>query len=139
MVKDGSRWSGGGGRRALMVIGALVAASCIAASAQAQTGMPTIPGIEEAADVREVATTLQVLGILTVLTLAPAILIMTTSFTRIVVVLSLLRQALATIAGWQDAGHGGEEEEKNSLFSISRFLDSFSSSSERLIFASSQR
>jgi len=66
------------------------------AAADAQTGIPKIPGVEEAADAREVAATLQVLGILTVLTLAPAILIMTTSFTRIVVVLSLLRQALAT-------------------------------------------
>jgi flagellar biosynthetic protein FliP len=43
-----------------------------------------------------VATTLEVLAILTVLTLAPSILIMTTSFTRIIIVLSLLRQALAT-------------------------------------------
>lgn len=80
----------------MTVLVALAAAACISASAQAQTGIPKIPGVEEASDVREVATTLQVLGILTVLTLAPAILIMTTSFTRIVVVLSLLRQALAT-------------------------------------------
>jgi flagellar biosynthetic protein FliP len=74
--------------------GAIVA--CLCATGWAQTGIPKIPGIEEAATPREVATTLQTLGILTVLTLAPAILIMTTSFTRIVVVLSLLRQALAT-------------------------------------------
>ena len=39
---------------------------------------------------------LQVMIVLTILTLAPAILIMTTSFTRIVVVLSLLRQAMGT-------------------------------------------
>ena len=41
-----------------------------------------------------VASTLQVIALLTVLTLAPAILIMTTSFTRIVIVLSFLRNAL---------------------------------------------
>lgn len=41
-------------------------------------------------------STLQIVLLLTVLSLAPAILIMTTSFVRIVVVLGLLRQALGT-------------------------------------------
>ncbi|HLT23458.1 MAG TPA: flagellar type III secretion system pore protein FliP [Bacteriovoracaceae bacterium] len=40
--------------------------------------------------------TLEVLLLFTVLTLAPAIIILTTSFTRIVVVLSFMRQALGT-------------------------------------------
>lgn len=44
----------------------------------------------------EVALTLQILALLTVLTLAPAILVMLTSFTRIVVVLSFVRNAMAT-------------------------------------------
>ena len=39
---------------------------------------------------------MQILGLLTVLSLAPALLIMVTSFTRIVIVLSFLRQALGT-------------------------------------------
>ena len=39
---------------------------------------------------------LQIIILLTVLSLAPAILIMTTSFTRIVIVLSLVRQAMGT-------------------------------------------
>jgi len=39
---------------------------------------------------------LQIIILLTVLSLAPAILVLTTSFTRIVIVLSLLRQALGT-------------------------------------------
>lgn len=43
-----------------------------------------------------VVGTLQILILLTVLTLVPAILVMMTSFTRIVVVLSFLRNALAT-------------------------------------------
>ncbi|NLV16972.1 MAG: flagellar type III secretion system pore protein FliP [Syntrophomonadaceae bacterium] len=43
-----------------------------------------------------VSQTLQLLALITVLTLAPAILILVTSFTRIVVVLSFLRSALAT-------------------------------------------
>lgn len=42
------------------------------------------------------ATALGILGLLTVLTLAPAILILTTSFTRIVVVFSFLRSGLGT-------------------------------------------
>ena len=39
---------------------------------------------------------LQLIAVITVLSLAPSILIMVTSFTRIVVVLSLLRTALGT-------------------------------------------
>lgn len=44
----------------------------------------------------ETVTALRIMILFTVLSLAPAILIMMTSFTRIVVVLSFLRQALAT-------------------------------------------
>ena len=42
------------------------------------------------------SSAMQIIVLLTVLSLAPAILIMMTSFTRIVIVLSLLRQALGT-------------------------------------------
>jgi len=42
------------------------------------------------------SSALQIIILLTVLSLAPAILVMMTSFTRIVIVLSLLRQALGT-------------------------------------------
>ena len=45
---------------------------------------------------QQVVGTLQILVLLTILTLAPAFLVMMTSFTRIVVVLSFLRNALAT-------------------------------------------
>lgn len=44
----------------------------------------------------QVSTSLQILALLTVLTLAPGILVMTTAFTRIIIVLGLLRQALGT-------------------------------------------
>ena len=43
-----------------------------------------------------VATALQILLVLTVLSVAPALLLMTTSFTRLVVVFGFLRQALGT-------------------------------------------
>jgi flagellar biosynthetic protein FliP len=45
---------------------------------------------------QRLSSTLQVMLLLTVLSLAPAILLMTTSFVRIVVVFGLLRQALGT-------------------------------------------
>jgi flagellar biosynthetic protein FliP len=44
----------------------------------------------------KLSTTLQILLLLTLLSLAPALLVMVTSFTRIIVVLSFLRQALGT-------------------------------------------
>lgn len=44
----------------------------------------------------QISSTLQVLLLLTVLSLAPAILLMTTGFTRIVIVLSFVRQAMGT-------------------------------------------
>ncbi|XFO66167.1 Flagellar biosynthetic protein FliP [Sporomusa silvacetica DSM 10669] len=53
-------------------------------------------GVEQANSPQEVALSLQVLLMLTVLSLAPSILIMMTSFTRIIVVLSFLRSALST-------------------------------------------
>ena len=51
---------------------------------------------EEAQEGEDLVYSLQILILLTILALAPAILIMVTSFTRIVIVLSLIRQALAT-------------------------------------------
>lgn len=78
------------------IILAAAVLAVFASPACAQTFIPKVPGIEPAETPREVAATLEILGILTILTLAPAILIMTTSFTRIVIVLGLLRQALAT-------------------------------------------
>src|SRR4051794_28606094 len=44
----------------------------------------------------DVASSLQILALLTVLSLAPAILILTTSFSRIVIIFSFLRSALGT-------------------------------------------
>lgn len=52
--------------------------------------------IEPAENPREVAVGLQILLLLTVLSLAPSILIMMTSFTRIIIILSFLRNAMGT-------------------------------------------
>lgn len=63
-------------------------------------GLATIPKINITLDKsnqpEDVGTALQILFLLTILSLAPAILVMVTSFTRIVVVLSFFRQALGT-------------------------------------------
>lgn len=53
-------------------------------------------GIEESDEPEDVSLTIQILAIMTVLSLAPSILIMMTSFTRIIVVFHFLRQALGT-------------------------------------------
>ena len=69
----------------------------LAAQAHAQTPIPGVNiTVGRANSPQEVASSLQILMILTVLTLAPSILIMTTSFTRIVIVLVFLRQAIGT-------------------------------------------
>jgi len=60
-------------------------------------GIPDASALLPAAESREgVSASLRILVLLTVLSLAPSILIMMTSFTRILVVLSLLRQAIGT-------------------------------------------
>ncbi|MEW6056953.1 MAG: flagellar type III secretion system pore protein FliP [Bdellovibrionota bacterium] len=64
---------------------------------QASVGIPTLSfGLTEAGKPTEVANVVKIMIMLTVLSLAPAILILMTSFTRIVVVLSFLRQAIGT-------------------------------------------
>src|SRR5207248_5856517 len=75
----------------------------IAGPAVAQADTPAVSllpkGIGGPADwtsPQGLASTLQVMLLLTVVSLAPAILIMTTGFVRIIVVLGLLRQALGT-------------------------------------------
>ncbi|MFQ6604282.1 MAG: flagellar type III secretion system pore protein FliP [Fidelibacterota bacterium] len=63
----------------------------------AQTGLPKITfGLEEATSPGDLSLTLQILALMTILSLAPSILIMMTSFTRLVIVFHFLRSALAT-------------------------------------------
>ncbi|MEB3237713.1 MAG: flagellar type III secretion system pore protein FliP [Candidatus Sericytochromatia bacterium] len=73
----------------------IVAWLLIDAPALAQIRVPAIPLTE---DRQSISTSLQLLALLTVLSLAPAILVMMTAFTRIVIVLSFTRQALGTQA-----------------------------------------
>lgn len=80
---------------------ALLTLWVIPAIATAQTA-PTVPipnvniGIGEAKSPQQVVGALQILLLLTVLALAPTLLVMVTSFTRIIVVLSFVRTAIGT-------------------------------------------
>jgi flagellar biosynthesis protein FliP len=66
-------------------------------SSFAQIPVPNISiGMEETSDPAKLSTALQIVFLLTILSLAPAILILTTCFTRIIVVFSFLRNALST-------------------------------------------
>ena len=63
----------------------------------ADVPLPTIHiGVDPAKNPQDVAMSIQILLVLTVLSLAPSILIMVTSFTRIIIILSFLRQGLGT-------------------------------------------
>ncbi|MFO7765993.1 MAG: flagellar type III secretion system pore protein FliP [Pelovirga sp.] len=82
--------------RARLVLVVVLVAVLLPLAAQAQ-GLPTITlGIGEADEPAQVSTALQILILLTILSVAPAILLMTTAFTRIVIVLSFVRQAIGT-------------------------------------------
>ena len=65
------------------------------------SGCATAPGVSltvdpQASDPQQVTSGVKLLVLMTVLSLAPAVLILATSFTRIVIVLSMLRSAIGT-------------------------------------------
>ncbi len=75
----------------------LCAAILLIPSVAVGVTVPTVSfGIQEAESPQQVSTVLQVLFLLTILSIAPAILLMTTCFTRIVIVLGFVRQAMGT-------------------------------------------
>ncbi|QWV99801.1 flagellar type III secretion system pore protein FliP [Geomonas subterranea] len=77
----------------------LVALSLIlAATAGAEPlSLPTVSvGVGKVSKPADVSVVLQIFFVMTIISLAPSLLMMTTSFTRIVVVLSFLRSALGT-------------------------------------------
>jgi len=78
----------------LLVVASLILASSAAAEPLA---LPTVSvGVGKVTKPADVAVVLQIFFVMTVISLAPSLLMMTTSFTRIVVVLSFLRSALGT-------------------------------------------
>jgi flagellar biosynthetic protein FliP len=82
-------------QRAILVF--LLATLACFAAAQNALPIPKVSfGLDQGKSSGDVSSTLQVLALLTVLSLAPAILILTTAFSRIVIILSFLRSALGT-------------------------------------------
>jgi flagellar biosynthesis protein FliP len=82
----------------LLIIGSIVVLGV--ASGVCQAASPPTPffsiDMDKAQSPEGVSVVLQIFLLMTILSLAPSILIMLTSFTRIVMVLSLLRQAMGT-------------------------------------------
>ncbi|ABQ28342.1 flagellar biosynthetic protein FliP [Geotalea uraniireducens Rf4] len=80
-------------KTALILLCMLTAASAFAEP----LALPTVSvGMGKVSKPADVAVVLQIFFLMTVLSLAPGLLMMTTSFTRIVVVLSFLRNAIGT-------------------------------------------
>jgi flagellar biosynthetic protein FliP len=79
----------------LAIIGVILGASSYAC-AQGVT-IPSVNfSMKNTSNPKEVVSAIQIIILMTVLTLAPAILILMTSFTRLIIVFSFLRQALGT-------------------------------------------
>ncbi len=78
----------------LTALMALMLSGCVGSEEWQAPGVTLSIGSEE--DPEQVSTGVQLLVLLTVLSLAPAILILATSFTRIVIVLSMVRSAIGT-------------------------------------------
>ena len=79
------------------ILGVVILLMSGSAWAQQSLSLPTLKiGLEQAKNPEQVSTLLQIIFLMTVLSVAPAILIMMTSFTRLAIVFSMLRQALGT-------------------------------------------
>ncbi len=84
-------------RRTLIFLGALLSFLLMAKTGWAEPLIPNIDiNVGTSNQPRDVAVTLQILALLTILSIAPSILLMTTAFVRIVVVIGFLRNALST-------------------------------------------
>jgi flagellar biosynthesis protein FliP len=81
----------------IAALGLLTVLLCLSPKAIAAIGLPTLDiKVGNTTQVQDVSKGLQILVMMTIFTLAPAILVMGTAFTRIVIVLSLVRQAIGT-------------------------------------------
>ena len=83
-------------RKFFILISMCILLFTVASHAQA-VSLPTVTlGVEDAETPEQVSTALQVFFLLTILSIAPGIVLMTTCFTRIVIVLGFVRQAMGT-------------------------------------------
>lgn len=75
----------------------LLLATVLSSPVLAQVSIPSVSmGLKTTENPQEIVDSIKIVLMLTVLTLAPAILILMTCFTRIIVIFSFLRQALGT-------------------------------------------
>jgi len=77
-----------------LLLGGLLFAPLVSA---ATPGLPAVTVTTPDGGGTQYSLTLQILALMTVLTLLPSILLLMTSFTRIIIVLALMRQALGTV------------------------------------------
>jgi hypothetical protein len=91
----GSAWAGKPRSAALWIVPLALGLMLAASAAQAQQ-FPNIAGInfEAARSPQQAVGSVQILILMSVLAFVPALILMVTSFTRIIIVLSLLRQAI---------------------------------------------
>lgn len=80
----------------LCSLGVAFAQTKAASTGAPMTGIPVAVKLPNANQPQEMGQSLQMLGMLTVLAVAPGIMMMMTSFTRIVIVLGLTRSAIGT-------------------------------------------
>jgi flagellar biosynthesis protein FliP len=83
-------------RKSALIVPLLIAGGGLMHMAAAQ-GLPTVTlQVSQTNDPANVVPTLQIVGLMTLMAIAPALVLMMTSFTRILVVLHFLRQAMGT-------------------------------------------
>ena len=88
---------GVGRQRVLFTLGVVFLLWLVAGDAMAAPLVPNLNiSVGSSENPQDVAVTLQIMAVLTIVSMAPAILVMTTSFVRIVVVIGFLRNALST-------------------------------------------
>lgn len=96
MLTDKAYWRTPSGMLALtsfVIVGVVLCASHGFADAQ----LPTVSiNVGQSDEPDAIVPAMKIIGLLTILAVAPAILLMTTSFTRILIVLSFVRQAIGT-------------------------------------------
>lgn len=84
-------------RRFALLLTAVFGTLFVGHLAHAQMTMPSVNlGFKTVNDPKELVTNIKIIIMLTILTLAPSIMILMTSFTRVIIVLSFVRQALGT-------------------------------------------
>ena len=101
--------------RCKMLVSALVAIALLLPEAALAQGLPVLSVAQDGARGTRYSLTLELLALMTVLTTLPSLLLMMTPFIRIVIVMSLLRQALGT----------GQTPPNQVLVGLSLFLSFF--------------